>query len=92
MPEYLMRCENGHEIWIKQPMLTKEKIICVRCGSYMWRKPLPPTVNWNGLKPSQGEHSDEFKYRLNNIERVRDETDEKYRKRDAQKAHSETSV
>ena len=77
MPLYLMRCSNGHQRWIEQPMLTHERVICVDCGSYMWRKPQAPAVLWNGLRPSQGEHSAEFQHRLNNIERIRDETDEK---------------
>jgi len=82
MPEYLLRCKNGHERWVWQPMITKQRVICVKCGSRMWRKPQAPAINWNGLKPSQGEHSAEFQHRFNNIDRIRDETDAKYRKRD----------
>lgn len=42
-------------------MATTEHVICVECGSLMWRKPQAVRVNWNGLKPSQGELHPELK-------------------------------
>lgn len=82
MPEYILRCKNGHERWMVQPMITNQPVICVECGSFMWRKPQPQAVIWNGLKPSQGEHSAEFRHHFENADRIRDEVDAKYRERD----------
>ena len=61
MPEYLMLCRNGHKLNVNQHMATNERVICIECGSVMWRKPQVVRVNWNGLKPSQGELHPELK-------------------------------
>ena len=61
MPEYLMMCKNKHTCTIEQPMVTTERVVCPDCGSLMWRKPQAVRVNWNGLKPSQGELDPEIK-------------------------------
>ena len=61
MPEYLMRCKNGHEQTVFQHMEPTAQTTCPICGSPMWRKPQPVMVNWNGLRPSQGELHPEIK-------------------------------
>jgi hypothetical protein len=81
MPEYLMRCPNGHERTVEQPMITDDVVICGICGLSMWRKPMAPMINWNGLRPSQGEHSPQFQRHFRDIDRIRDETDKKYEER-----------
>jgi hypothetical protein len=55
--------------------------VCPICDGQMWRKPQVVTVTWGGLKPSDGEHSPEFTNHINNIDQIRDLTDEKYEKR-----------
>lgn len=55
MPEYTMTCPNRHYATIEQPMITTDVVFCGVCGEAMWRKPQPVSINWNGLRPSQGE-------------------------------------
>ena len=55
MPEYIYICANGHELEVKEGMFCDDERLCNECRTAMWRKPNMPAVNWNGLKPSQGE-------------------------------------
>lgn len=55
MPEYVYICDEGHEREIYEPMVCDIPRICHECDGEMWRKPSMPMVNWNGLRPSEGE-------------------------------------
>lgn len=51
---YVYRCKAGHEIEFEHGMLEEPSVTC-ECGRVMWKCPQPVFVNWNGLRPSQGE-------------------------------------
>ena len=62
MPEYRYRCSRcKHEEYHSRGMLDDAIIKCSECGAAMYRRPQLPMVNWNGLKPSQGEISPHIK-------------------------------
>ena len=72
MPLYTYRCFNGHEQEIEEPMLSDAVYFCF-CGHEMKRKPQLVSVNWNGLKPSQGFIHPNIKQHIADSERYRDE-------------------
>ena len=47
----------------------------------MWRKPQVVAVNWNGFRPSSGELSPEIKHHVDNVDEIREKTDEFYSER-----------
>ena len=52
----------------------------------MWRKPQPFVVHWDsGLPPSAGEFSPEIQNHLDNVDEIREQTDEYYYERDKDK-------
>ena len=54
MPTYEYIDENGHQREEHHRMLFTTAVICVQCGSVMWRKPTGGKfINWGGLPPSQ---------------------------------------
>jgi putative FmdB family regulatory protein len=83
MPIYEMKCKCGATTEIYQAIESDETILCPVCGGKMWRKPQKPNVNWGGLRPSQGEHAPWFQNRVDNIERIKDETDAKWKERES---------
>ena len=72
MPEYIYICPNGHEVEIKEPMFFDITRFCHVCQEQMWRKPQMPAINWNGLKPSQGELAPVIQDMVNNEDENRD--------------------
>ena len=72
MPEYTYICANGHELEVKEEMFCDDKRLCHQCGTEMWRKPQMPAINWNGLKPSQGELAPAIQDMVNNEDENRD--------------------
>jgi hypothetical protein len=46
-------------------------VIC-ECGLEMWRKPQRVRVNWNGLRPSQGELAPDIQNMVNTEDERRD--------------------
>lgn len=86
MPEYIYRCVCKNEIEVTEPMVTDNQHFCEVCHMRMWRKPQPVTIHWNsGLPPSAGEFSPEIQNHLDNVDQIREETDEKYYERDKDK-------
>ena len=81
MPEYIYRCIFGHEMEVIEPMVTDRKHVCLICGGGMWRKPQGVSVNWNGQKPSRGELSPEIRHHVENVDEIRERTDEFYHER-----------
>ena len=89
MPDYDYLCNNGHIETYTERMFYSTGHICSACGFEAWRKPTMVMVNWNGLKPSQGEiapaiaehisHADENQERVQEEVRLNQE-----RKRDAE--------
>lgn len=51
---YVYRCTEGHEIELSHSMHEAGPAHC-ECGTDFSRVPQVPMINWNGLKPSQGE-------------------------------------
>lgn len=51
---YVYVCQNGHEVELSHGMHEAGPDEC-ECGAPMSRVPQVPNINWNGLKPSQGE-------------------------------------
>ena len=72
MPEYTYRCQEGHECLINEGMFSKVAVMCQICGNKMWRKPQVPAINWNGLKPSQGELAPAIQEMVDNEDENRD--------------------
>ncbi len=73
MPEYIYLCHNGHSLSMNVRMFYTTGVMC-ECGLEMWRKPQRVSVNWNGLRPSQGELAPAIKGLVdeNNIAERRD--------------------
>ena len=89
MPYYTYLDENKHERIEYHPYGTNPLTTCPDCGEVMWRKPTAPRINWNGLKPSQGEFSPAVRNLVNNEQENREKYQEKKadyerRKRDLQ--------
>ena len=72
MPEYTYICPEGHQRLVEEGMFSKVNYYCQDCGEKMWRKPSMPAVNWNGLKPSQGELSPVVQDMVNHEDENRD--------------------
>jgi len=74
MPEYIYLCHNGHSKSLNLRMFYTTGVMCYECGLEMWRKPQRVRVNWNGLRPSQGELAPAIKGLVdeNNVEERRD--------------------
>lgn len=73
MPVYVYRCPDGHEREIIEPMDCDSPRFCELCSHRMWRKPQPFNVNWNGLKPSGGDISQEIRDTIESAPRRRDQ-------------------
>jgi hypothetical protein len=83
MPEYIYKCECGNECTVVERMVTDTEHKCYFCGAVMWRKPQAVTVHWDsGLPPSAGDFAPEIQNHLDNVEQIREETDEYYYERD----------
>lgn len=89
MPEYDYLDENGHIVTMTHRMNYSTAIICVACGSVMWRKPTAGWyVSWGGLKPSEDQQDPVIEKHVNqDFSRIRDKTDEKYRRRENNEWH-----
>jgi hypothetical protein len=85
MPQYVYTCIFKHECTVIEPMETDTEHKCIICGGIMWRKPQIPMINWNGLKPSAGELPPAVQEHVDNVDRIREETDEFYYERDKNK-------
>jgi len=85
MPDYVYRCVCKNEFWVTEPMLDPPGHFCGICGLKMWRKPQVTTVHWGGLKPSDGELAPAVKNHIDNVDQIREETDEHYYERDQNK-------
>ena len=60
LPEYNYT-DGVHDLTLRHPINFRVEILCPQCQRWFWRKYKPPRVNWNGLRPSQGEYSNTFK-------------------------------
>ncbi len=80
MPDYVYLDHNAHRRTITHRMLYTTGIICAACGSIMWRKPQSPSVNWGGLRPSQGALSPEIQKHLDTADEQRARFDEEHEK------------
>ena len=83
MPSYVYTCVCKNEVPVTEPMEPEHEHYCGVCGLRMWRKPQPFRVNWNGLKPSDGELSPKIKDHVDHVDQIREETDEFYERRKA---------
>ena len=71
MPNYTYP-DGVHDRVEYHAMGTHPVITCPECGQQMTRKYTAPRVNWNGLRPSQGEMSPTFKEYFNTVDRRRE--------------------
>ena len=86
MPEYIYLCICKNKLTVVEPMVVEKRPNCPKCGGIMWRKPQPVSVHWDsGLPPSAGEFSPEIQNHLDNVDEIREKTDEKYYLRDYDK-------
>ena len=83
MPEYIYTCICKNERTIFEPMEPDTKHHCEVCNGVMWRKPQLFRINWNGLKPSAGELPPAVKEHVDNVDEIRQKTDEFYDERSA---------
>jgi len=81
MPEYVYTCVCKNELTVIEPMQVEKRPTCPKCGLTMWRKPQPFRVNWNGLKPSDGELPPEIRQHVDSADENRERTDEFYERR-----------
>jgi putative FmdB family regulatory protein len=74
MPAYVYLCKTCKtEVNISERMHNSELHICPECGSIMHRRPQPVSVNWGGLKPSQGSLHPNIKNLIEDAPRRREE-------------------
>ena len=85
MPEYIYICVCKNEITVVEPMVVTSHPTCPICDGGMWRKPQMPAINWNGLRPSQGDLPPAIQQHVNHVDQIREETDEFYYERDKNK-------
>jgi len=78
MPTYVYRCKCGNETIVVEPMMAISDVYCNECGSVMWRKPQLLRINWNGLKPSQGEIHPNIREFIDDTPRRTEAMEEKY--------------
>jgi DNA-directed RNA polymerase subunit RPC12/RpoP len=98
MPEYVYTCVCKNEITVAEPreIDQKDRPNCPRCGLKMWRKPQPVNVNWNGLKPSDGDLPPAVKSHVDNVAEIREKVDEFYDQRkgwiNTEEVHNSESI
>jgi DNA-directed RNA polymerase subunit RPC12/RpoP len=87
MPEYRYKCTCGAERWVTHGMTVDPETRCRECDGLMWRKPQAPiAIHWaSGLPPSAGEFAPAIQKHLDNVEEIREQTDEHYYERDKNK-------
>ena len=87
MPEYIYICLNcKSKMTVIEPMVTDTVHKCTFCREIMVRKPQPFAVHWDsGLPPSAGEFAPEIQHHLDNVDEIREKTDEFYYERDKDK-------
>lgn len=74
MPEYLYRCADcGYSDYIVHGMRDIPEVCCPVCGQPMKKRPVMLSVNWGGLRPSQGEIHPNIKRVIDDAPRRRDE-------------------
>lgn len=72
MPEYLYRCDQGHEQERRERMFYGTAVMCPDCEQVMHRVPQRVAVTWGGLKPSDGELAGPIQEHLASVDRNRD--------------------
>ncbi len=81
MPTYEFRCVNNHVFEMDMDIGETCRVPCPTCGAEMRRRFTMPFVNWNGLKPSQGEIHPAIKEHIEraqeNRERILQEKEER---------------
>ena len=80
MPEYDYICTRMHIIECEERMLTSTGRLCPDCGAPMYRKPQILAVNWNMLRPSQGELSTTVRNLIDTAPERRERYQEEYPK------------
>jgi len=75
---YVYKCPAGRTIELEHRIYYSTAVICAECGERMYRVPQPFLVNWNGLRPSQGELTGEVKEYLRDADRRRAEFEVKH--------------
>ena len=75
MPEYVYGCKDKSHprVICVHGMMQLVHLRCYVCGEKMARLPQRLSINWNGLRPSQGEISDEIKQHIEDAPRRRDQ-------------------
>ena len=69
---YVYLCQNGHEIELSHSMHEAGPDAC-ECGADLHRVPQVPMINWNGLKPSQGDIHPNIKRMVEDAPRRREQ-------------------
>ena len=76
MPEYVYGCSEDKEhprVICSHGMMDHVYMWCYECNAKMKRVPQRLAVNWNGLKPSEGELTPEIKRVIEDAPRRRDQ-------------------
>jgi hypothetical protein len=77
MPVYTYLCEEKHETTLVHPMMETPIVYCPVCKRLMHKKPQHLGVNWNGMKPSQGQLHPNIQKLIDTVPERRDRLAEK---------------
>jgi putative FmdB family regulatory protein len=68
MPVYEYICDECGKVYeVSQDLREKEPIKCYTCNKLTKRKFTVPNINWNGLRPSQGEIHPNIKHHIEEV-------------------------
>lgn len=76
MPIYLYKCPVCEKEDYRTHSATFElPIVCNECRAWMFKKPQPVSVNWNGNKPSDGGVTDLVRAMNKNSSEIKEQLD-----------------